>query len=58
MCKALLEIAKEWIPAQAELNLKSPTPTFFLKTHSAQLTYFDNYFTDIKHTLGFIYIIK
>ena len=30
----------------------------FLKTHSAQLTYFDNYFTDIKHTLGFIYIIR
>ena len=30
----------------------------FLKTHSAQLTYFDNYFTDIKQTLGFIYIIR
>ena len=33
--KNLLEIAKEWIPAQAELNLKSHTPTLFLKTHSA-----------------------
>ena len=56
--KNLLEIAKEWIPAQAELNLKSHTPTFFLKTHSAICNINGSDFTDEKNTLAAIYIVR
>ena len=56
--KNLLEIAKEWIPAQAELNLKSPAPTFFLKTHSAICNINGSNFTDEKNTLAAIYIVR
>ena len=44
---------------QSKKNLVLQDKEFcFLKTHSAQLMYCDNYFTDIKRTLGFIYIIR
>ena len=52
-------LSKYWLKMQSKENLGLRDGEFcFLKTHSAQLTYFDNYFTDIKHTLGFIYIIR
>ena len=52
-------LSKYWLKMQTKENLELRDGEFcFLKTHSAQLTYFDNYFTDIKHTLGFIYIIR
>ena len=52
-------LSKYWLKMQTKENLGLRDGEFcFLKTHSAQLTYFDNYFTDIKHTLGFIYIIR
>lgn len=52
-------LSKYWLKMQAKENLDLRDGEFcFLKTHSAQLTYFDNYFTDIKHTLGFIYMIR
>ena len=52
-------LSKYWLKMQSKENLGLKDGEFcFLKTHSAQLTYFDNYFTDIKHTLGFIYIIR
>ena len=52
-------LSKYWLKMQSKENLDLRDGEFcFLKTHSAQLTYFDNYFTDIKHTLGFIYIIR
>ena len=52
-------LSKYWLKMQSKENLGLRDGEFcFLKTHSAQLTYFDNYFTDIKQTLGFIYIIR
>ena len=55
----LKNLSKYWLKMQSKENLGLRDGEFcFLKTHSAQLTYFDNYFTDIKHTLGFIYIIR
>ena len=52
-------LSKYWIKMQSKKNLSLQDKEFcFLKTHSAQLIYFDNYFTDIKRTLGFIYIIR
>ncbi len=52
-------LSKYWLKMQSKENLGLRDREFcFLKTHSAQLIYFDNYFTDIKHTLGFIYIIR
>jgi len=52
-------ISKYWLKMQSKKNLGLKDDEFcFLKTHSAQLMYFDNYFTDIKRTLGFIYIIR
>ena len=52
-------LSKYWLKMQSKENLDLRDGEFcFLKTHSAQLTYFDNYFTDIKQTLGFIYIIR
>ena len=52
-------LSKYWLKMQSKENLGLRDGEFcFIKTHSAQLTYFDNYFTDIKHTLGFIYIIR
>ena len=52
-------LSKYWLKMQTKENLELRDGEFcFLKTHSAQLTYFDNYFTDIKQTLGFIYIIR
>ncbi|MDC0057049.1 sulfotransferase domain-containing protein, partial [Alphaproteobacteria bacterium] len=52
-------ISKYWLKMQSKKNLGLKDGEFcFLKTHSAQLMYFDNYFTDIKKTLGFIYIIR
>ena len=52
-------LSKYWLKMQTKENLDLRDGEFcFLKTHSAQLTYFDNYFTDIKHTLGFIYIVR
>ena len=55
----LKTLSKYWLKMQSKENLGLRDGEFcFLKTHSAQLTYFDNYFTDIKQTLGFIYIIR
>ncbi len=44
--KNLLQIAKEWIPAQKKLNLKNNNSTFFLKTHSAICNIEGSDFTD------------
>lgn len=56
--KNLTEIAKEWIPAQKELNLKYSNSTFFLKTHSAICSIAGSDFTDTKNTLAAIYIVR
>ena len=56
--KNLVEIAKEWIPAQAILNLKLRTPTIFLKTHSAICSIDGSDFTDEKNTLAALYIVR
>ena len=56
--KNLVEIAKEWIPAQAMLNLKSRTSTIFLKTHSAICSIDGSDFTDEKNTLAALYIVR
>ena len=56
--KNLTEIAKEWIPAQEDLNLKSRNSTFFLKTHSAICNIGGSDFTDEKNTLAAIYIVR
>ena len=56
--KNLTEIAKEWIPAQKELNLKHSNSTFFLKTHSAICSIAGSDFTDEKNTLAAIYIVR
>ena len=56
--KNLVEIAKEWIPAQAMLNLKLRTPTIFLKTHSAICSIDGSDFTDDKNTLAALYIVR
>ncbi len=56
--KNLAEIAKEWIPAQAELNLKYSDSTFFLKTHSAICNIEGSNFTNKKNTLAAIYVVR
>ena len=56
--KNLTEIAKEWIPAQRMLNLKSSTPTIFLKTHSAICSIDGSDFTDKENTLAAVYIAR
>ena len=56
--KNLVEIAKEWIPAQTMLNSKLRTPTIFLKTHSAICSIDGSDFTDEKNTLAALYIVR
>jgi len=52
-------LSKYWLKMQSKKNLGLRNDEFcFLKTHSAQLVCFDNYFTNIEKTLGFIYIIR
>jgi len=52
-------LSKYWLKMQSKKNLGLQNGEFcFLKTHSAQLMYFDNYFTDTTNTLGFIYLIR
>ena len=56
--KNLVQIAKEWIPAQTKLNLKYNNSTFFLKTHSAICNIEGSHFTDKKNSIGAIYIVR
>ena len=56
--KNLVEIAKEWIPAQTMLNSKLRTQTMFLKTHSAICSIDGSDFTDEKNTLAALYIVR
>jgi len=56
--KNLNEIAREWIPAQEDLNLKSTDSKFFLKTHSAICSIDGSDFTNKKNTLAAIYIVR
>ena len=54
----LNEVVKNYIRSQEEINRRDKKSIRFLKTHSA-LNDINNYkFTDLKNTLGVIYIVR
>ena len=55
--ETLLTYSKYWIEAQKKINLQSDKIIFF-KTHNARVKILNNYYTNEKTSLGFIYLIR
>ena len=52
------EVVKNYIKAQEEINKRDGKTIRFLKTHSALSNINGNPFTNLKNTLGVIYIVR
>ena len=51
-------LSKYWLILQEKENMKIDTGFGFMKTHSSYVSIFNNWFTNLNNTAGYIYVLR